>query len=190
MYGAFADPYCYRDTPVLRNNQNIRDQQALAAFEAAITTQRATEIFPSGRLSVSHFLAIHRHLFQDVYRWAGCVRTVRLSKDNNMFCYPEHIRSELRALFYWLKQQGYLRHLTANEFSREAAHFLAELNAIHAFRDGNGRTQLIFSAVLAERAGHPMTINRLDPDAFLAAMIKSFQGNEHPLAKQLLKLID
>jgi fido (protein-threonine AMPylation protein) len=70
-----------------------------------------------------------------------------------------------------------------------AAHFLAELNAIHSFRDGNGRTQLAFLAEVAARAGHPLNLDRLDPEAFLQAMVASFQGEERLLAAQLRSLI-
>ena len=67
--------------------------------------QRAEEPYPVGRLSINHFRAIHRHLFQDVYAWAGRFRTVRISKGGSMFCYPEHIRAETRRLFDQLKHR-------------------------------------------------------------------------------------
>ena len=64
---------------------------------------------------------------------------------------------------------------------KEAAHFLAELNAIHAFRDGNGRSQLTFLALLAHQAEHPLNLDRLDPDEMMTAMIASFDGDEDKL---------
>ena len=67
-------------------------------------------------------------------------------------------------------------------FAEKAAHFLAELNAIHAFREGNGRTQLTFFALLADRAGQTLDLEKLDPDAMLHAMIASFDGDESELA--------
>jgi cell filamentation protein len=74
--------------------------------------------------------------------------------------------------------------------SKAAAHFLAELNAIHPFRDGNGRTQLAFLSMLAMAAGHPLRLDRIDPEPFLAAMIASFRGDEAPLAAQIASLLD
>ena len=74
-------------------------------------------------------------------------------------------------------------------FAKQAAAFLATLNVIHAFREGNGRTQLSFMIVLAERAGHSIDIARLDPEAMLRAMILSFQGEEGSLADIILQLI-
>lgn len=190
MYAAFDDPYCYPGTDTLKNRLNLRDPDALAAFEAEISAQRADEPLPAGRLGVRHFCAVHRHLFQDVYEWAGRFRTIRLAKDGSAFCYPENIPGQIEELFDWLRTQNFLRQLGARDFAAALAHFLAVLNAIHAFREGNGRTQLIFAALLAARAGHPLDLAKLDPERFLAAMITSFKGDEAPLAVELGRLID
>ncbi len=96
----------------------------------------------------------------------------------------------MRRLFSELKRQRYLKALSAEDFSVAAAHFLATLNAIHPFREGNGRTQTSFLTVLADGAGHPFKLDRLVPRPFLAAMIASFQGKEEPLAGQIRRLID
>lgn len=189
MYAAVEDPYCYKGTTVLKNIPDIRDAAALKAFEAISTAQRADEPLPNGRLSVRHYCAIHRHLFQDIYRWAGRYRITRISKGDSTFCYPEHIRGEMRKLFRTLAARNFLRSLPRDDFAAGAAHFLAELNAIHPFRDGNGRSQLTFISLLATRAGHPPNLRRLRPRRFLAAMIKSFRGDEAPLAGELADLL-
>jgi cell filamentation protein len=178
VYDSTRDPYCYVGTTVLKNRANLRDQEALDAFEHDAALQRAEESYPAGRLSVSHYKAIHRHLFQDVYSWAGQFRTVRIAKGGSMFCYPEHIASEMKRLFGQMQSKRYFRGLDADAFAGRVAHFLAELNAIHPFREGNGRTQLSFLTLLADNAGHPLDLERLDPDAILQAVINSFQGDE------------
>jgi cell filamentation protein len=188
-YTAVADPYCYAGTSILRNIPGLRDQAALDRFEAISFAQRSEEPLPFGPLSVRHFLAVHRHLFRDVYRWAGLPRTIRLHKDGSTFCYPENIGSELSRLFEGLERDNRLRDLDANKFVSKLAHFLAELNAIHAFREGNGRTQLAFAQLIASQAGHPLRLEALDPQALLAAMIDSFRGDEGPLGAQLLALL-
>lgn len=188
-YDSIEDPYCYRGTSVLKNRLGIRDADALSAFEAEISDQRAREPLPIGRLSVSHYKSLHRHLFGDVYSWAGRTRTVRISKNGSMFCYPENIGSSLRTAFADLHDQAFLRNRDTPEFAAALAHFLAELNAIHAFREGNGRTQLAFARVIGEQAGHPFDFDRLDPHAFLVAMIASFKGDEAPLAAHIQALI-
>ena len=98
MYEVQPDPYCYAGTDVLKNIPGLRDSGDLRLFETAITSQRAEEPLPSGRLNASHYRAIHRHLFQDVYRWAGRYRTVRIAKGDSMFCYPSRrLRCRSRA---------------------------------------------------------------------------------------------
>jgi cell filamentation protein len=189
MYEADQDPYCYPGTGVLKNRLGLRRQAELDAFEAEITAQRANEPLPTGRLSYAHYRAIHRHLFQDVYLWAGKPRTIRMAKGGNAFCYPEHIDREMRRLFAGLAARHYLHGLNADSFVAQAAHFLAELNAIHPFREGNGRTQLSFLTLLAQQAGHPLILERLKPRKFLAAIIKSFSGDEAPLRTVLGRLV-
>lgn len=189
MYDAVPDPYCYPGTTVLKNIPGIRDQATLDEFEAAMTAQRSDEPLPRGRLSVSHYKAVHRHLFQDVYAWAGQYRTVRISKDGSAFCYPENIEREMKRLFGQLQAQRYFTQLPSDAFAAESAAFLSTLNAIHPFREGNGRTQTTFLSLLALRAGHPLDLERLKPDAFLAAMIASFKGNDTLLEQQIYELI-
>lgn len=189
MYEARSDPYCYPGTTILKNKADIRGAAALERFEIASTIQRAEEPLPAGRLSVRHYRALHHHLFQDVYRWAGQFRTVRISRAGSMFCYPEPIAPQLNRLFADLAASGFLRGLDANAFAAGGARFLSTLNAIHPFRDGNGRAQLAFLALLAHRAGHPLSLDRLDPSAFLATMVMSFNGSDGPLADKVRKLI-
>jgi cell filamentation protein len=189
VYEAIADPYCYRGTSVLRNRLGLRDQEALDAFEAEATAQRFSEPLPIGRFGMAHYRAVRRHLFGDVYPWAGHFRSVRIAKGVSMFCYPEHIANEMARVFGSLRAKGWLRGLSPADFAREAAHFLAELNAIHPFRDGNGRTQLAFVTLLAFAAGYQVDLERIEPKSFLDAMIESFQGQERPLALALQQLV-
>lgn len=189
MYEAVADPYCYAGSAVLRNIPGLTTQKALDRFEAVATGRRFLEPMPLGRWGIRHYCAVHRHIFQDVYAWAGRPRTVRVAKGGSMFCYPEHITAEWHRIFGDLKRTGFLRGRDRAGFSAGIAHVLAELNAVHAFRDGNGRAQLAFTALLAAQAGHPLTFARLDPRAFLQAMIASFRGDERPLAAQIAGLL-
>lgn len=188
-YDAVDDVYCYPGTTVLRNRLDIREQDQLDDYITAITFQRAAEPFPAGRLDHVHFLAIHHHLFQDVFDWAGEIRTVRISKQGSAFCYPENIDREMRRVFTELLRKRHLRCLDAQTFARKAAHILAELNAIHPFREGNGRTQNTFLTILADRAGHPLDLESLQRPEMMRIMIASFGGNEEPLARLILRLI-
>jgi cell filamentation protein len=95
----------------------------------------------------------------------------------------------MRRIFDDLAAKRYLRERTGDEFARGAATFLAELNAIHPFREGNGRTQLTYLTLLAEKAGHPLDLDRLDPDAILQATIDGFNGSELALAHEIRRIL-
>lgn len=188
-YFADDDPYQAVDHPVLRNLPNLTDPNALEAFEALSVLQRSEEPLPQGALDAEHFKAVHHHLFQDVYDWAGQPRTIRIFKDGSPFCYPESFDQELRRIFSWVSIHDYLTGLSPQAFAKDAAWFLSELNAVHLFREGNGRAQSAFLAMLAAEAGHPLDFDRLDPEAWMAAMIVSFYNGTGPLAEQIESLI-
>ncbi|WP_119273056.1 Fic/DOC family protein [Taklimakanibacter deserti] len=187
-YDAFDDPYCYKGTVVLKNKAGLRHIGALRDFELEMSSLRAEEPLPVGCFDPNHYKAIHRHLFQDVYRWAGRYRTVRTAKDGNAFCYPEYIDAQMNLLFARLKDEPFTGSSSFDEFVTAAAEYLAELNAIHPFRDGNGRSQLSFLFLIAARAGYPLDLSRIEPASFLAAMIASFSGEVHLLRTELVRL--
>jgi cell filamentation protein len=189
VYEVGTDPYCYPGTTILRNLLDLRDADALEGFEADAVTQRSDEPLPEGDFAPSHLQDIHRHLFQDVYEWAGEYRKVRITKGDSAFCYPEHIEGQITLLFEELRDLNFLRGVELDVFARQGAHFLSELNAIHPFREGNGRTQMIFFGLLAAEAGHPFDLGRLESEAFLRAMISAFKGDEEPLALEIRRMI-
>lgn len=100
----------------------------------------------------------------------------------SMFCYPESIDREMKKLFKHLVDAKYFRGLSPRKFAGEAAHFFAELNAIHPFREGNGRSQLSFLILLADKAGHPFDLAKMDAGEIMKAVIASFNGEEKLLA--------
>lgn len=190
MYDPFEDPYCYKGTFVLKNRKGFRTQAELEKFEALSVALRRREGLPPGKLDVGHYRAIHRHLFQDVYSWAGKIRKVEVSKGGNPFCATRFIEAQLNKLFEHLEAENHFRDIDAPSFAQKAAHFLSELNVIHPFREGNGRTQNRFLVMLADQAGHPLELARLDPpDEMREAMIAAFHGNEQTLANLISRLM-
>lgn len=189
IYTAEHDPLCYPGTMVLRNLLDIHAQAELDEAEVALFLMRANEPLPAGRLDAEHYLRLHRHLFQDVYAWAGQIRTIRIGKGGNWFCYPEHVPTELARVFREYGDPDQAASLSAQEFATRTAHLLAELNAVHPFREGNGRTQLAFLTLLAANAGYDVNDDALVPEVTLAAMIESFSGSELPLAELIAAYI-
>lgn len=176
-YKANQDPYCYPHTSVPRNRLGFRTQNELDNHETLATASRFADPFPAGTFDITHYRAIHKHLFHDVFDWAGEYRTVRIGKGGSMFCYPEYIESEMHRLFE-KRGQGLLDvSMTRAEYAKRASLFLADLNAIHPFREGNGRAQLAYLTLLSAQVGHPLSKDSFEPKKFLEAMIASFQGD-------------
>ncbi len=188
-YDAFEDPYAYPGTSILRNLLSIQDQATLDAYEVEISTLRAEEPLPEGGFDPEHYCRIHRHLFQDVYDWAGTYRIVRISKGGNVFCYPENIAPQMDTLFDSIRDLEVFRGEVSEIFLEQAARFLGELNAIHPFREGNGRSQLAFLGQIGAEAGYPLAFERLDRNTFIPAMIASYSGKREPLKIELRKLL-
>ncbi len=95
----------------------------------------------------------------------------------------------MQELFDDLKHQNYLCELSVDEFATRAAHFLATLNAIHPFREGNGRAQTSFLLLLADNADHSLNFDKLVPERFMEAMIASFEKDEQQLSVELKRLV-
>ena len=102
---------------------------------------------------------------------------------------PGEHRSRDAVPFRAATADNLLRGVGSDAFAGKAVEFLAYLNAIHPFREGNGRTQLTFMAMLAAYAGHPLDLSLLEPAGFLQAMIASFFGDEGPLREQIRRLL-
>lgn len=179
------DPYCYDGTTVLKNLLQIQDPDKLEAFELEMSTLRAAEPLPEGGFDRAHYQSIHHHLFQDVYAWAGERRTVDTSKGGNLFCLNGYIDRELdKLLLAWSGDPADWCQ-TPGQFADDVAELLGELNAIHMFREGNGRAQLAFVHLLGQAAGSPFDLSLVQRDSFLPAMIASFHGQLAPLKAQL-----
>lgn len=182
-YTADADPLWYPGTTVLRNLLDLTDQDELDEAETALFLLRTMDALPAGNLDAAHYLSIHQHLFQDVYAWAGQIRTIRIAKGGNWFCYPEYIQAELDRAFREYGEPDEVAALPLETFIERTAHLLAEINAVHPFREGNGRTQLTFLTLLAANAGLDVNLSEFSPAETVAAMIDSFQGDEAPLRR-------
>jgi cell filamentation protein len=189
-YGSFDDPYCFKGSSVLKNLHDIRDWNELERLETILVASRLSEPFPKGSFNSAHYRALHHHLFQDIYNWAGQYRTIRIAKNEAMFCYPEHIQGQMDALFPMLSEPAFQPGAARGTFIPAAAQFLADLNAIHPFREGNGRTQLSFLFLLGERAKCHLDMTRIRPEATMAAMVESFNGRLLALEAEIERLLE
>ena len=138
------DPYVYPGTTVLINCLGIRDPDELERVERRLVVQRAEESVPTGDFDLPHLRAIHRHLFQDVYDWAGALRTLEIRKDDQQFQFQRFIATGMADVHRRLVEQDDLRGLTAAGFAAAAGEIMGDVNYVHPFRDGNGRVQTLY----------------------------------------------
>jgi len=182
------DIYCYPGSSVLKNKLGLTDQDALDQFEAEITTLRLVELQENpikGNFDLEHLKKLHFHIFQDVYDWAGEIRTVDISRGASRFAHAQYIESAAKTLFENLKKENWLRGLSIDDFSFKAAHYLSEINVLHPFREGNGRAQRAYITQLCKEAGFELDYSDLEQDELFDAMKEAFQGDEHKIAQIL-----
>jgi cell filamentation protein len=153
------DPYCYPGSNVLRNLFDLRTQAELSKAEADITFLRLGQLerIPAiGKFDLDHLREIHRRIFRDVYPWAGQLRTVSMSKGESLFCRHEFIAVEGERIFTQLHGENMLRAMSRDLFCERLAFYFGEINALHPFREGNGRTQRVFLESIAKQAGYDL----------------------------------
>lgn len=187
------DPYLYPGTDCLRNRLGIRDAAELQRAEAErtgaiIALLRRQPI--QGRCDLDHLRAFHRRIFGDVYDWAGELRTVPLAKEESLFALPEHIEGYLTKVLEKLAAENVLRGLEREQFVDRLAHYYAELNAVHPFREGNGRTVRAFLGQFAFEAGYRVAWERMDAERNNAASKASLRGDNVPLKDMLDLLVE
>jgi len=177
------DPYLVPGTSVLKNKLGITDPGKLDDAERLLVSQRLSEGTPKGDFDLAHLQAIHRHLFQDVYEWAGELRTVEIAKGRSQFQFRQYIETGMADVEKRLKEKDNLTGLSRGAFAREAAAIIGDVNYVHPFREGNGRTQMQYLKQLCERAGHPIRIERIRPDEWLKASEEAHQARYEKMAE-------
>lgn len=179
------DPYLYPGTGVLRNLLGIRDADRLEVAERKLVVNRTRQGPPGGNFDAKHLRAIHKHLFQDVFDWAGEFRTLEIAKGGSQFQFCRFIDVGLADIHRRIVERRFLEGLTAEAFCDEAAPIIGDLNYVHPFREGNGRTQVEFLRQLAFRAGHDLTPASIDPVGWIAASRAAHLGDYQPFSIQI-----
>ena len=152
---------CYPDTTVLINKFDIRDEEKLNEVESVLASARYAEWLNTPRLNsfdFDHYRAIHKYLFSDLYDWAGQIRTVNISKKGTKFTSAEDIETQAALIFKRLKNCNYFRGLSHSEFVNEIVDFYCITNALHPFREGNGRPKEYLLLSLSEMLGMILTL--------------------------------
>ena len=181
--------YCYPSSDVLKNKLNIKDASSLLEAEKSITALRLLELKqfpPCGKLDFAYFKRLHYYIFQDIYAWAGQTRTVDISKGTK-FCLFQYIDDQAKELFAKLEKENFLSDIN-DSIADRLSYYLSELNAIHAFREGNGRTQRMFIEILADRAGYEVDFSEVSADEMITASYKSFHQDYEDMNKLMRRI--
>ncbi len=194
-----SDPYLYPGTDVLKNVPGLREAGQLAAFESVNTAARIYEILQNpiqGAFDAAHLKALHKRVFQDVFTWAGQFRTTLLGKAEyvgqppSWFTPPHLLEHEAERIFDSLDRANLFRGLARVEFARQAARLLADINALHPFREGNGRTQRLFVAAVAQHAGHDVHFDVVSRERMVQASIAANHGRPGMMKRMFEEITD
>lgn len=176
LYKKRNSNYCYKNSNVLINKLDIHNEKVLQKFEAKITAAKLLALRKKGiigNFDTQHLIDIHTYLFEDIYPFAGKFRNENIAKGVFRFAEFEYIEPELERLLNELKSENYLEGLSKEDLTQRLAYYLSELNVLHPFREGNGRTIREFIRELALKNGYVLNLSNVSPSDFLKASIKS-----------------
>lgn len=191
--GTTANPewnkYIY-ENGIFKNKLGINGAEMLAKAERELTALRMDllrETPVDGAFDYNHFKEIHRLIFDELYDWAGKERTIDLSRNGALFSRVGFIERSSEKLFEELRAEQYLRDLSKEDFACRAAYYWGEINIIHSFCRGNGRTQREFLRELALKAGYKLDFSTVSPKSLLTATTKSSLGDNKALEEVIRK---
>ena len=188
-----GDPYLDPRSGVFRNRLGLTDRVELVTAEKWLATARIGQLrrrrLP-GRYDLDHLRAFHWTIFQDVYPWAGKLRTVLIVKAGASFCLPHQIVDTAADVFGRLAIAHHLRGRDRDGFLDGLTSLLAEVNALHPFREGNGRTQRAFLGQLARDAGYRLRWEHVDRDANIDAARAAADGDLAPMRALLDPVVE
>jgi cell filamentation protein len=170
----------YPETSVLINLEDIRDPEELLERETELQLVAYEEIFRSFDEALTpdlpFFYYLHHMMFGPLFVWAGRPRTVGISKGHTPFCPPQNIAPMMHAIFIELEGERWLDGLELDTFIEQAAYYICEINAVHPFREGNGRVIRFYMDVLSARTrGDIFDWTQSSADEYLQACIAGFQ---------------
>jgi len=188
-----SESYCYPGTDVLKNKLGIRDDNALTIAEREITSLKLLKLYNMPLISKFDFESlrkVHKIIFEDIYEWAGQIRRGDfLSKGNSIFCRGQYIVANAKTIFENITKENNLLGLKKPEFIERMAYYMGEVNALHPFREGNGRTAREFFRQLSLNAKYTLDFSNTKKEDLLAADIDAFNGKYDKLINILKKAV-
>ena len=188
-----SEGYFYPGTNVLKNKLGLKNDDALTIAEREITSIKLLMLYNMPIAEIYDFNTlcnIHRIIFSDIYEWSGQKRKGDFfSKGNSIFCRGQYIIESANKIFSELMNEKYLNDLEKYVFIERMAYYMGEVNALHPFREGNGRTLREFFRQLSINANFILDFSKTDNKELLLADIEAFNGKYDKLLKILDKAI-
>ena len=188
------DFYCYPGSSVLMNKFNIRDSEKLQEIERDISFAKIAYLGANplkGDFDLTYLQKIHRYIFEDVYSWAGKIRGGKFFfKGETAFCVANMIPTYAESIFENLRDEKWIEGLEKEDFVQRLAYYMGEINALHPFREGNGRMQRIFFAELARRGGYKLNFSQTTSNELLEADISAYNKDYSLLISLLERCCD
>lgn len=175
-----TDTYCYPNEDVLINRFNCHDKDNLSKLEAIVSGYALLnlQLHPiSGVFDFKHLKKIHHAIFKDIYDWAGKSRTVDIGK-GNLFCRVQFIDSYAKAVFENFYSDCHDAKDIKSNFIKVLAKYYSDMNALHPFREGNGRSQREFTRELCHKCGYMLDFTRTNHKEMLDSSIASFNNGD------------
>ncbi|MDR0991779.1 MAG: Fic family protein [Ruminococcus sp.] len=170
--------YCYPHSNVLKNKYNITDYDTLSDIERRITSINIAEMDNCpvrGSFDFKHLKNIHKAIFGDLFDWAGKIRTINITK-SSVFTLSHVIEPYAEnMIFSKLRKDRFLTAVDPHELSQKLTYYFSELNVLHPFREGNGRTQRIFIEYLAKVAGYSVDFDLISEDSMIEISTDSYE---------------
>lgn len=185
--------YFTQHDDVLTNKLGISDADEMKRVEADIVPLRIAELLadpPEGEMDYAYLCLIHERMFGDLYPMAGKTRDVDIAKGTSAFCYVQFIDTEQRRIFRQLRQRLAAPSQTREQTVCHLAWLASELNALHPFREGNGRAIRTFMILFAEHLGLHLDYSRVPEERRMQADIDAFHGKPDALRQIYSEMIE
>jgi cell filamentation protein len=188
-----SEDYCYPGITVLKNKLGLKDDAVLLKAEREITSIKLLMLYNmpiEGLFNLDRLCNIHKIIFEDIYEWAGKMRQGEfLTKGSSIFCRGQYLKENADKIFNQLKDEKLLQNLPRDNFFKRLAYYMGEINALHPFREGNGRTSREYFRQLSLNANYILDFSKINKDALLMADIEAFNGSYENLIEILNKAI-
>ncbi|MCC6182413.1 MAG: Fic family protein [Bacteroidia bacterium] len=184
--------YVDSKTGVLKNLQGILEHDVLLFVESAAVTKRLQELYenPIKIKSIDSLFEIHKHLFQDIYVWAGKKRLVEISKDGKQFFPISNFDNAFTYINQLITEFKKIPKDNKKELAEKLAEILDNINYLHPFREGNGRTQREFLRLLALDKDLILNLNPSDnKNVYQQYMKGTIESNVLVLTELIFELI-